>query len=448
MRGLVAVFVLALAGSLLAAPPDLLSDLRSSDDARRLSAVMTLQQASPEELASSSRTLIRRVEKLLVKDDVAEIRGRAADVLARAQGVRAVPLLLTAVTTEQDGRAAADLARAFARIPGDEARRGLSDLAFKSRDARVAALAAEALGYLPDDAGRGDLLALLVGAPHWAVAAGACLGLARHRSKDVVDKLVTHLRHPDAAVRAAAHDALIRVCGVEKGVDPVQWERWWEASRADFQFRDREDDPLPSGPKKQGGITTDKWAPGDRPTFARFFGIPVRGKRVCFVIDFSQSMWGPRRNKAQAELIDAVKGLSSVTSFGVILFNEKVWWFGAGPTLARPQQKLDLVRYLPEQETKSYTNIYDSLERALGLLGVGRQAVEPAPGLDEIVLLSDGVPNRGKLKATERILEAIAALNGGRVRIHTVSLGDEEHELLKALAAQNGGKHVEHPFAK
>ena len=39
---------------------------------------------------------------------------------------------------------------------------------------------------------------------------------------------------------------------------------------------------------------------------------------------------------------------------------------------------------------------------------------------------------------TDRILEAIAALNGGRVRIHTVSLGDEEHDLLPALAALAG----------
>jgi len=448
MRRLAAVLLLLLACPLVAGPPDVMSDLRSSDETRRLSALRTLAQASDADLAEAGRALVKRLEKLVLKDGDGEIRGRAAVVLARARGEKARDHLVLAIESERDARGARDLARAFVFVPGDDTRRALGKLAFAAGTPRVSSLAAEALGHLPDDAGRDDLLALLQSAPHWAVAAGACLGLARHRDKDVVDRLIVHLRHPDAAVRAAAHDALIRVCGVEHGVDPVEWERWWEDVRADFQFRDREDDPLPKPPKKQGGVTTDTWAPGDRPTFARFFGIPLRGKRICFVVDFSQSMWGPRRNKAQQELIDAVKGLSSVTSFGVILFNEDVWWFDDGPLPARPQQKLDLVEYLPEQETKSYTNIYDSLERALGLLGVGRQAVEPAPGLDEIVLLSDGVPNRGKIKDTERILAAVEALNGGRVRIHTVSLGDEESELLRDLAAQNRGKFIEHPFAK
>ncbi len=66
----------------------------------------------------------------------------------------------------------------------------------------------------------------------------------------------------------------------------------------------------------------------------------------------------------------------------------------------------------------------------------------------EIVLLSDGVPNRGKLKRTDQILEAIKLLNGGRVRIHTVSMLDEPSELLAELAKQNGGRHVKHPVRK
>ena len=38
------------------------------------------------------------------------------------------------------------------------------------------------------------------------------------------------------------------------------------------------------------------------------------------------------------------------------------------PKPALPQQKFDLTTYLPEQKTRSYTNVYDSLTHAFGLL--------------------------------------------------------------------------------
>ena len=157
---------------------------------------------------------------------------------------------------------------------------------------------------------------------------------------------------------------------------------------------------------------------------------------------------GRAPRQAEEELVLAVKGLPSTNTFAVVLFNEKVWWFKDGPLPARPQEKLDLSRYLVEQETKSYTNIYDALEEALGLAGFGAAARVPAPGLDELVLLSDGWPNRGKITQPLRILEAIRALNAGRVIIDAVALGETPGDLLPALAKENGGKFVACPFAK
>ena len=151
------------------------------------------------------------------------------------------------------------------------------------------------------------------------------------------------------------------------------------------------------GPAMRRGATADRPMGDGDATFARFFGVELRRRRVAFLIDFSQSMWGARRARAEEELVLAVKGFPSTNTFAVVLFNEKVWWFKDGPLPARPQEKLDLSRYLVEQETKSYTNIYDALEEALGLAGFGAAARVPAPGLDELVLLSDGWPNRGKI---------------------------------------------------
>jgi hypothetical protein len=250
-------------------------------------------------------------------------------------------------------------------------------------------------------------------------------------------------------VRSAARESLVRLTSQDQGTDPTKWEAWWDAEKKAFRFPDKAPE-LPT--MRRDGTADHPMGDGDA-TFARFFGVELRRRRVAFVVDYSQSMWGARRAKAEEELVAAVKGLPTTHTFAVELFNERIWWFKDGPQPARPQEKLDLVAYLAEQVTRSYTNIYDALEEALGLAGIGASVSSttgraPAPGLDELVILSDGYPNRGKITEPKKILEAVRALNAGRVVIDAVALGDGPGELLPALAKENGGKYVVCPFAK
>jgi hypothetical protein len=300
------------------------------------------------------------------------------------------------------------------------------------------------LGSLAGRVGERDLVALLDAAPSWPVAAGACLGLGRIATAGSVATLLPRLRHPDPAVRSAARESLIVVTQQNHGTDPAKWETWWAEAKEGY----RPPAPAPVAGAVRRGRTTDRPADDADATFARFFGVEIRKRRVAFLIDYSQSMWGPRRARAEQELLAAVKGMPTSSSFAVLLFNEKVWWFKDGPLPARPQEKLDLSRYLAEQTTKSYTNIHDALETALGLAGIGPAARSPAPGLDEMLILSDGVPNRGKITQPDKLLAAIRNLNAGRVIIDTVALGDTPGELLPQLAKDNGGRFVSCPFPK
>lgn len=429
-------------------PAPLSHRMRSRQKAVRVQAVSELLDVAAADLRARAREVGPALRRLATRDPEPEVRGIAARALARAMGEDALGDLMDLLARERDSRAAVLLPAAFAEAPTDPARRALGAVAFAERDPRAAALAAECLGALPRAEGREDLLALLETARHWAVTAGACLGLARHRDVRVPPALIARLRHSDAAVRAAARDALVVLCEVDHGVEPLDWESWWQDAGPGYRFPDEPGaEPGGAAPPARDR-TTRAGDAADRPTFARFFGIPLTGRRVAFVVDYSQSMWGRRREAAEQELICAVKGLPAGHTFAVVLFNEDVWWFDELPRPALPQQKFDLEAYLPEQETKSYTNIYDALEQALGLLGDGASACDPAPGLDEVVLLSDGVPNRGKLRRVDQILLAIRAQNGGRVRIHTVSLGEEPGELLPILAEQNDGRHVHRAFPK
>ncbi|MFQ5845182.1 MAG: VWA domain-containing protein [Planctomycetota bacterium] len=165
-----------------------------------------------------------------------------------------------------------------------------------------------------------------------------------------------------------------------------------------------------------------------------WFDIPVRGARVGFVYDVSGSM----RSKlplAYTELKRAVKGLGSTRQFEVVFFNEQVMPWRGRLSRADPVTKELLVRHLDEVEVKSYTNLFDALETTLGL------------GVDEVFAISDGEPNRGRARLPRRILAELRRINVRRVPIHTVSVvrkvdGDEHVELLRAIAAQSGGRHV------
>lgn len=422
---------------------------RPDADAERVAEIRSLATADPATLRGDARTARATLRGALAKDRLAEVRVLAARGLLRLDGAGAATWVLDAMAAERDPAAEIGLAQAWEEADGAAARHALFAAADDRRDERRAALCAEALGFVRGGAGADDLLALVGGPCPWPVAAGACLGLAGIREARAAEALLARLRHTDPAVRAAARESLVRLCAVDHGTDPAAWERWWEGARAGFVFP-TEGPPAeaPSGPADADrGRTSDRPRDG-RPTFARFFGIELRGPRVAFVIDFSQSMWGPRRERAERELVAAVKGLPSSASFSVILFNERVWWFRPGPLPARPQEKLDLVRFLPEQETKSYTNLHDAVEEALGLLGVGAARRDPPPGIDEIVVLSDGVPNRGRVRGEDRVVESLTAMNAGRARIHCVSLGEPTTQLLRRLAEANGGRYVVEPIAK
>jgi len=423
---------------------DPVAKLRSTDAAVRLDGAKALVEEPASSLAAKRAALRPLLRNLLAHDASPAVRGTAGRALARLDGDDAVAPLMSAVADERDAEAERRLPEAFEELTGDAARRALSKAAFDGADPRRGALAAEALGRLPKAAGFDDLVSLVDSAPHWAVASGACLGLGRVVDVRSIPPLVARLRHPDPCVRSAARESLVRLTSQDQGTDPAKWETWWDSEKGAFRMPDKAPE-LPT--MRRGGTADHPMGDGDA-TFARFFGVELRRRRVAFVVDYSQSMWGARRAKAEAELIAAVKGMPTTHTFAVELFNERTWWFKDGPQPARPQEKLDLVAYLAEQTTRSYTNIYDSLEDALGLAGLGAAARAPAPGLDELVILSDGYPNRGKIIEPKRILDAVRTLNAGRVVIDAVALGDGPGELLPALARENGGTFVACPFAK
>jgi hypothetical protein len=189
------------------------------------------------------------------------------------------------------------------------------------------------------------------------------------------------------------------------------------------------DRPQPEGERRT--VTGDV----ERKTIGgTYFGIPITGGKVAFVCDVSASM-RYKLELAYNELARAVKSLPSTAQFEVVFFNEHVWPWRGRLSRADPVTKELLCRHLPTIEIKSYTNLFDSLETALGL------------GVEEIFVVSDGEPNRGRKQYPDDIIAELERLNTRGTKIHTVSVvrvvdGEEHISLLKRIADENGGQHV------
>ena len=164
--------------------------------------------------------------------------------------------------------------------------------------------------------------------------------------------------------------------------------------------------------------------------------VPVRGRKVVYVFDISASM----RKKlpvALAQLVQSVKGLPPRTRFEVVFFNENVMPWRGRMSGADAVTKALLVQELKELDIKSYTNLFDAMELGLEL--------EP----DEMFVISDGAPNRGRKRFPRDILSELKRLNEKvGAKIHTVSVvrtvdGGEHVNLLKRVAEENGGQSVQ-----
>lgn len=409
----------------------------SRDDARRREALDALL-ADPSMVPSDR---VDRAMKMLVRilegDGEPALRGRAARCLALFRSTETDLRIVRRLAEESAWRAQRPMIEALDGFTDGTALAFLTRRIWDEPRPDVKALLVEALAMSPAASARDSLLRL-AGLPlDWPVLQAAALGLARYPVKEAVDRLIDLLWSDQPGVRAAAYEALVSRTGNRELADePPGWVAWWAEHRESFAF------PVAAAPA-DGEVNSVVVEPVTLPTY---YDIPIRGRRVVFCLDCSASMWGPKFEAARAELARAVASLPSGTEFGVIFFNERPFPWRRELVPARPYQKLALIADLDSLTTKMYTNLFDTLEMALGFAGLGRYALADPPGVDDVFLLTDGEPNRGRRRDEDGILDGLAELDPQhRVRIHTISVGDVPKPLMSAIAAARHGTHTHVP---
>ena len=398
-----------------------LRDLRVGDRERRREALEDFAEGRLRPKSrDQSRKLARGLQTFLSKRFTGAERALAARALAR---VERFDSLLDWVAKERDDRVLRATALAFRRAPKKLAETIATRL-HKEKDPLLRAIYVRLLGEMQPASVRMHASVAL----HWCAQAAAAHALARDRDPAVLGILVKLLDAGEPGLVTAAAESLTRLTGQKHGRDIVKWRVWYSERKADAPIPERK-------PARDDGKRRYAHEVEDDPIRPYYFGIPMRGSRVVFVFDISASM----RYKlplAYDQLARAVKALPSRSLFEVVFFNEFVKPWRGRLSHADPVTKELLVRHLPEIEIKSYTNIYDSLEKAL--------AMNP----DEVFLISDGEPNRGRWRLPRDILRELGKINTRRVRINTISVvrtvdGDKHVGLLKKIAEAHGGQAVQ-----
>lgn len=284
---------------------------------------------------------------------------------------------------------------------------------------------------------------------------------------------------------ATIHDALVDLAGFYVGDprSPQKWKDWWASVKDSFVIAER---------KSQAR----KKRPGHKETVAStFFGIPVSGNRVVFVLDKSRSMsWpfervtvgggngggnpggrgggGPgggrqpppgnyetKLDRARKELLRAVSGMTADSKFNVVFFADNVSIWKNKLVWANGNNRKDLEAYLNTIRADGSTALYDGMKRAMSIKLSKRRDSPYASYVDEIFVLSDGAPTSGEITETSRILQLVTDWNrGAQVVIHTIYIGGDDdgfgnwrqgrgggnaERFMKELAERNHGKFVQ-----
>jgi len=159
-------------------------------------------------------------------------------------------------------------------------------------------------------------------------------------------------------------------------------------------------------------------------------------RHVVYILDISGSM-SSRIDRAEQELRRALNGLRPDETFNIVVFSDEARSFDSGMAPATP----DLVRratdFLDSLRVDGGTNLESALMRALTL-----------PDVNEVVLLTDGVPTVGETDFGT-LARRVRRLNRNHARISAVGMvgknpdgtdnSFEAAQLLQQIARDSGG---------
>jgi len=344
------------------------------------------------------------------------------------------------------------------------------------RDTRLAAIEACA-NYNTDDANNALYKALTDS--NDLVAISATRALANTYDKAAIEPMIKALELAQRRKRQRLITELClgleRITGLEGGPQTAaDWKAWWSANK---------DKPLPRETRPSEGTVTP--SPFVRRFKTSVFGLPVRSKRIIFIIDVSGSMkqadpppkqwkeevekqlktiadnkerekkrkevenemknWGKERQRiyrVKKELTRCIRNMPNDVKFNIIAFSDQITKWRPGLTRATENAKKKAIAWVQKLEADGLTYTDEAIEEAFK----DRQ-------VNTIILLTDGAPTHiggdakpewgGHEDSKALIAQILAWVRKHnrlrKVTIHCLGFEEANFEFLKRLAHENNG---------
>ncbi|MEN8150246.1 MAG: HEAT repeat domain-containing protein [Planctomycetota bacterium] len=399
----------------------------------------------PEGVGDTLRRKKRRSAELTERlDNEHKVFEEIEISIGRYTNERTVEWLARTGTDDKHWRARLIVIRALGEIANPTTAKHIVS-AIGDSDNRVKSAAAQVAGKMKIADALKPLLKLLDDKV-WTVRAAAIEALGDIGEKGAVGPLIEQIEEEEGRLREDCAQALAKLTGQQFGQAVGAWKKWWEENKHEYGGDDG---------KPLGGH------PPDRPRDAGkgYYGIPVVTGKAIFILDVSGSMSKSTKDasrdptqgeiskieRAKRELTRVITNFTSKGKFNLIIFNDvvKAWREAMVPaTKANKAAAQDWVKSLG---ATSSTNIYDALEKAFKIAGLGVNDKHYKAEADTIFLLSDGSPTKpsGEADDWEKILRAVRQWNQlKKVTIHAIGVGGHNVAFMSRLAAENNGRYV------
>jgi len=218
-------------------------------------------------------------------------------------------------------------------------------------------------------------LAKMLGSCSWPVLIEVADALGQMPDKRAIQPLVNRLAKERGRMREDLVHCLGSIAGEYHGGTAQDWVSWWRTNGERFTV-----DPAATKTFRTANAIQD--APV--PTTLYFYGLKIHSDRFSFVIDSSASMKGMRIYSLRKNLYNTCNAMKPYINYNIVDFGGDVCVMYPG-TLTT-DKKLGMDRALTMPMTLG-TRTYEGIDMAFGL-----------PGLDTIILLTDGAPVRSKAK--------------------------------------------------
>jgi Mg-chelatase subunit ChlD len=158
-------------------------------------------------------------------------------------------------------------------------------------------------------------------------------------------------------------------------------------------------------------------------------------RKIVFVIDVSGSMAGQKLADAKTSFASMIDNLDERDTLIVQSFSYKGTEDRWGPGPATLRNKKRAKKFVDRLQTIGSTNLNDAF-----LDGIASVQNAPETMVPILVIMTDGYGNVGPRVTAQNVRETNA---GGTVKMFSIAFGkDADMDLLKGIAAQNGGRVV------